>query len=153
MNGSMLIGGIAALTIIGGTIVHGYQDITVASSNAAVLSDTMSSEIIHEDTIDASPTAATGIANKMSSSTATLHGVVYPHGEETSYWFEYTADPKMGLILIRKTPRITLITDMKEKAVEVRVTDLMRSTKYYFRIVTQDSKGTVRAEPVSFNTI
>ncbi len=77
---------------------------------------------------------------------------MYPRGAEITYWFEYSADPLLGLILIRKTSRISLITDSNQRLVKADVSGLTSSTKYYFRIVTENSAGIVRGERVSFNT-
>ncbi|MCR4276326.1 MAG: hypothetical protein NUV90_03005 [Candidatus Parcubacteria bacterium] len=150
MNGSMsIIGSVIASVLIGGTVVYdGRHDAVVASHDPLLVGTPISGVVLAAT----SSIAATGIASDMTSSTVTLHGAVYPHEAEISYWFEYTSDPRMGLILIRRTPRVLLVTSLKQKLVEANVSGLMKSTKYYFRIVTEDSAGIVRGERVSFNT-
>lgn len=143
----LIIGSVVASVLIGGTIVYGSQSNTVAASAVAYNNSPLVETLVATSSI-----AITGIASDMTSSTVTFHGVVYPHKGEISYWFEYSSDPLLGLILIRKSPRIVFIDNSKQKIVEATVSGLMKSTKYYFRIVTQDSDGTVRGERISFNT-
>ena len=151
-----IIGSIVASVLIGGTVVYGSQnDAIVASTTSqdSPLVETLISGAVSANTaVAASSIAATGIVSDVTSSTATFHSAVYPHGAEITYWFEYTSDPLLGLILIRKTLRISLVTSSKQKLIEANVSGLMKSTKYYFRIVTENSAGIVRGERVSFNT-
>lgn len=83
-------------------------------------------------------------------STASLKGVVSPNGFLTTYWFEYSADPRLGAVLAKSTPRIALATTSGQVAVEVSVADLMPSTTYYYRLVAESPGGVVRSEPLSF---
>lgn len=155
MNRSVsIIGGIVASVLIGGTVVYGSQNnnAVASPSNSPPIEILIPGVVSANTAVAASSIAATGIASNMTSSTVTLHDTVYPHETEISYWFEYTSDPLLGLILIRRTPRVSLVTSSKQKLVEANVSGLMKSTKYYFRIVTENSAGIVRGERASFNT-
>lgn len=152
-RGISIIGIVVVSVLLGGTVVYGSQNNAVALSNNSSLAGVLIPKAVFADaSVAISPRAATGIASDMTSSTAAFHGVIYPHRAEISYWFEYSADPLLGLILIRRTPRVSLVTDSKQRSVEVDVTGLMKSTKYYFRIVTKDGSDTMRTVPASFNT-
>lgn len=100
----------------------------------------------------AAPSVITRNASDIKSSTATLHGAVNPNMADTTYWFEYSSDSLLGAILIRTTPRTTLNAGSSQISVEADVSGLSSSTTYYFRIVAENSVGTVRGDRESFNT-
>ena len=155
MNRSMLmLGSIFSLVIVGGTIVYGGQDAAASphSTNGMVLTKGIFSQADPADATATSSIATTGIASGMTSSTATLHAVVYPHGAEISYWFEYSSDPFLWQVLNRKTSRVLLITDSDQTLIEADISGLSSSTKYYFRVVADIGAGPVRGDRVSFNT-
>jgi hypothetical protein len=97
------------------------------------------------------PTVATANATDITDSTATLHGSIDPNGSATIYWFEYSADPLLGAVLIKKTPQITF-TSGGEGQVEAKIVSLAGSSTYYYRLVASNENGTMRGERFSFNT-
>ena len=98
------------------------------------------------------PSATTRNAGDIKSSTATLNGAVNPRGVETTYWFEYSSDPLIGAVLVRTTPRVSLSAGSNQVSVGADVSGLSSSTTYYFRIVAENSLGTVRGDRGSFKT-
>jgi hypothetical protein len=101
---------------------------------------------------ETAPQAATAYATDVTASRAVLHGTINPNGATTTYWFEYSADPLMGAVLIRSTPEIALAARTGAAPVEAEVTGLIESTTYYFRLVARNNKGLVRGERMSFIT-
>jgi hypothetical protein len=99
----------------------------------------------------AAPVATTASASDITDSTATLHGSIDPNGSPTIYWFEYSADPLLGAVLIKKTPQITF-TSGGAGQVEAKIVGLTGSSTYYYRLVAGNKHGTVRGERFSFNT-
>lgn len=100
----------------------------------------------------AAPAATTRSANNIEETTATLRGIVDPNGSETTYWFEYSSDSLLGSLLLRTTARVSAGSGSNPDSVEADVTGLNANTTYYFRIVAQNSQGTVRGERLSFET-
>jgi phosphodiesterase/alkaline phosphatase D-like protein len=100
----------------------------------------------------AAPSVTTRNVSDITSSKATLHGAVNPNRAETAYWFEYSSDSLLGAVLIRTTPRVSLASGSSQVSVEADVSGLSSSTTYYFRIVAENSVGTVRGERESFKT-
>ena len=98
------------------------------------------------------PSVITRNASDIKSSTATLHGSVNPNVADTAYWFEYSSDSLLGSVLIRTTPRKSLNAGSNQVSVAVDVSGLSSSTTYYFRLVAENSVGTVRGDRESFNT-
>lgn len=84
--------------------------------------------------------------------TAMLAGTVSPHGSQTSYWFEYSADPALGLVLAKTTPRVALSTTTGVVPVGMLAVGLTPSTTYYFRLVVESPEGTVRSATSSLLT-
>ncbi len=97
------------------------------------------------------PTINVSAATTLGASTATLRGTVDPNNSETTYWFEYSTDP-----LLVGTPlsssRTTLAASSAGTSVSAKVDSLKPKTDYYFRLVAQNSTGTVRTDIKSFKT-
>lgn len=138
----VVIGGVIAFVLVGGAVVSGAQDSAIAPS------DTLIMPLV----TTATSSATTVEADNVTDSTAILRGRVSSNGEELLYWFEYSSDPSLGQILIRRSPRVLLITDSTHFFVEADVAALTDSAKYYYRLVIKNGDGTVRGAHLSFNT-
>ncbi len=103
-------------------------------------------------TSTAAPKVETKDATSISSSAATLHGSVAPNGIETKYWFEYSTDSLLGSVLLRTTPTETLSASSNNSSVKADISNLASKTTYYFRLVGQNSQGTVRGDNTTFKT-
>ncbi len=88
----------------------------------------------------------------ISSSTAVLHGVVNPNAAETQYWFEYSTDTLLGSVLLNSTPEVTLASGANNVSVTANLSNLAPKTKYYMRLVAENSLGTVRGDEITFTT-
>lgn len=98
------------------------------------------------------PTATTGSATKISTLTATLRGTINPGGAETTYWFEYSTNNQFSLALLTSTTQATVDAGTNAVSVSTDISDLTRSTTYYFRIVAKNNLGTVRGDRQTFET-
>ncbi len=102
--------------------------------------------------IPSAPTVTTRSANGVATSTATLRGTVNPNGADTTYWFEYSTDSLLSLVLVSKTPDVSAGGGTENLSVDAALSGLSRNTTYYFRIVAQNSQGVSRGERLSFKT-
>ncbi|MFZ2151706.1 MAG: hypothetical protein WAV09_01205 [Minisyncoccia bacterium] len=98
------------------------------------------------------PKVETKDATGISSADATLHGLISANGTETKYWFEYSTDSLLGSVLLRTTPTETLGANSNNSSVKADVSNLASKTTYYFRLVGQNSQGTVRGDNTTFKT-
>lgn len=98
------------------------------------------------------PSVTTGSADGLTSSEATLHGTVIPNRADTKYWFEYSTDSLFGQILLTTTAKVSVGAGETAVPVDEIITELTPKTNYYFRIVAENSIGTVRGERVTFKT-
>ncbi len=169
MNNNTLVGLIiAAVVILGGIAVfmYGPQDTAPTTTNNTVVlpgesggdagstSNTYSSTTTTTTTTSVTtPVPTSKAATDVTSSVATLHGTVTANGAPTTYWFEYSSDPLLGSVLNRTTAKVVIAAAAKDAPVFASVSGLSSSTKYYYRLVTENSAGLVRGERVSFSTI
>lgn len=98
------------------------------------------------------PAVTTRSATNVSTSTVTFRGTVNPNGAETVYWFEYSTDSLLGSVLLHATEQRTASTVQGTVSVETALSGLSSKTNYYFRLVAQNSMGTVRGERATFRT-
>lgn len=98
------------------------------------------------------PVSVTRNATSVSTSTAVLHGVVTPNNGETKYWFEYSKEAMVGTVVPEVTNQITLNSSTALASVKADISGLTGKTTYYFRLVAQNSKGTVRGDSITFKT-
>ena len=152
----LVIGGIALVASEGDEIEVQEPQVTGALTGTVVEApiDATSSPTFVPGGVNglSAPSAATRSATQITSSTATLHGSVDPKGSVTTYWFEYSSDPKMGAILMRATPQISLEGNAVQSLVEAQAIGLSPRTTYYYRIAANNSSGTTRGTAMSFTT-
>ncbi len=100
----------------------------------------------------ATPTVNTGNATAIGTSNATLRGTVVANNASTTYWFEYSTDSLLGSVLLRSTPQQSAGSGTNTVQAAADVSSLTSNTTYYFRIVAQNSLGTVRGDRETFKT-
>jgi hypothetical protein len=98
------------------------------------------------------PAVDTGTATAIRTTEATLRGTVDANGMPTTYWFEYSADSLLGSVLLHSTAQQSAGTGTNSAEVAADITGLTSNTTYYFRIVAQNSLGTVRGDRETFKT-
>lgn len=92
------------------------------------------------------PSVTTRSAINVGTSTATVRGSVDANGTETKYWFEYSIDPLLSSALLHSTPRQSAGTGTSATSVVTSILALDSKTTYYFRVVAENSQGTVRGD-------
>ncbi|UCD39190.1 MAG: T9SS type A sorting domain-containing protein, partial [Fidelibacterota bacterium] len=93
------------------------------------------------------PTATTLPATAITTTEATLHGVVNPNDQSTDVWFDYGEDATYGQVLSSAT-----IDGADDKLVSETVSGLTADKTYHYRIVAQSVAGIVYGEDRSFTT-
>ncbi len=94
------------------------------------------------------PTASTGSASDITENTAVLSGTINPQGAETKFRFEYGTDTSYG----SATPWFAAGNGTSDMDVNASITGLTPSTTYHFRIVAENSAGTVTGDDATFTT-
>jgi phosphodiesterase/alkaline phosphatase D-like protein len=97
----------------------------------------------------APPTAATGTASSISSTTATLNGTINANNASTTVTFEYGETTGYGRTA---TADQSPVTGSADTAVSANVTNLNPSTTYHFRVVGQNASGTTYGADTTFDT-
>jgi hypothetical protein len=94
------------------------------------------------------PSVSTGTAKSVSYASATLAGSINPHGEDTSYFFQFGLSKTYGLQ--------TGIADAGHGAstvnVSMPVTGLQPNTKYHFRLIAINASGASNGRDSYFTT-
>lgn len=94
------------------------------------------------------PSASTGLSGSVTPESATLTGAVDPGGLKTNYRFEYGTTTKYGV----KTARTSAGSGVSPVAATAGATGLKSGTRYHYRIVAANGKGTVRGKDRTFKT-
>lgn len=98
------------------------------------------------------PSVTTGGATNIVAGSAILHGTVTPNLAETKYWFEYSTRNSLSSETPKTTDPVLVGAGAVVVLVDKSVTNLVPNATYYFRIVAQNSQGTVRGDEVSFKS-
>lgn len=98
------------------------------------------------------PGVRTGSATSINNTSANLKGSVDPNGSETTYWFEYSSDSLLSALLSKNTDAEKLAANLNSTNISADISGLNSRTTYYFRLIAQNSSGTVRGERMSFRT-
>jgi hypothetical protein len=91
----------------------------------------------------------TGPARNVSDSSATLTGVVNPHGNSTSYYFQYGPTAAYGA----QTPAAAAGAGPRTVRVAAAVSGLRPLTIYHFRLIAVDAAGTRVGVERTFRTL
>lgn len=94
------------------------------------------------------PSVSTGLAGSITPESATLTGAVDPGGARTSYRFEFGTTKKYG----QRTDRASAGSGISRVAATAGATGLKSGTRYHFRLVASNGKGTVRGKDRTFRT-
>jgi hypothetical protein len=94
------------------------------------------------------PTVSTGGAAQITQTSATLTGKVNPNGAQTSYFFQYGTSNLYGAT----TGPTDAGSGTSSKTAAAAVTGLAPFTKYHYRLVAQNSKGTTFGGDRTFTT-
>jgi len=94
------------------------------------------------------PGVWSGYGERLTTSSAVLHGKVSPHGEATAYYFQYGTTPAYGT----QTPTRPAGSATGEVTVTQAIVELQPYTTYHFRIVAQSAGGTTVGRDATFTT-
>jgi phosphodiesterase/alkaline phosphatase D-like protein len=94
----------------------------------------------------------TTAASNITSTGMRLNGQVNPNGASTRFWFEYGVDSLLGSVLGSTTKTDVAGSGTSNISVSTTVTGLSANTRYYYRIVGENSYGTVRGDIVTATT-
>jgi hypothetical protein len=97
----------------------------------------------------AAPTATTGPATAVTSTTATVNGSVNSGKEQTTYHFEYGKTTAYGTV----TPNANAGKGNKTSNVSADLATLAPSTAYHYRLVATNASGTVPGADMTFTTL
>jgi len=98
------------------------------------------------------PVVTTQVAGPVATTTATLRGTVNPVGAQTTYWFEYSANPGFGQGTLKTTSQGSAGAGADTLSIETAVSSLASQTTYYYRMAAQNAGGIVRGAALSFKT-
>jgi len=124
-----------------------WQDATTFSSTMSVNLKAFSNDLA----VQVAPGATTGAASALTAASATLAATVNPNGADTHFWFVYgTSSTLSGA---SQTNSKDLGSGTNASNVSIGISGLNAATKYYFRIVANNSAGTVNGAINSFTTL
>jgi hypothetical protein len=104
---------------------------------------------ISPSALAAAPTATTGPASNISSTSATVSGSVNSGKEQTTYHFEYGTTTSYG----SATPDKSAGKGNATSNVSADLTSLAPSTTYHYRLVASNASGTVPGADMTFTTL
>jgi len=149
MNNNLIIGILAAIIIIGGGIwlmnTGSLNSGTVATSTPQTADDTSGQPTVSSAS---APRVITGTLVVASNSSAVLTGKIVPNGAQTSYWYEYGTTTNLG----SRTAPQTIGSGYTNISAPAFIAGLTANTNYSFRLVAQNSSGTVNGDTLSFTT-
>jgi len=96
------------------------------------------------------PTATTNTANNVSTTSATLNGLVNPNDLSTTVTFEYGESTAYGN---QATADQSPLTGSANTSVSANITGLSASTTYHYRVVATNSASTVNGADQLFTTL
>ena len=94
------------------------------------------------------PDANTKSASNITTSSAILNGEINPNGSTTSYWFEWGHTSNLGYTTSHQSAGY----GNSLNSVSRNLSGLSNDTRYYFRVVAQNSYGIDRGATLSFKT-
>jgi hypothetical protein len=94
------------------------------------------------------PVVATGNATAITSTSATLSGMVDPEGQATTYYFEYGTTTSYG----SQTTSASAGSGNANANVSASIATLTPDSTYHYRLVASNASGTTLGSDVSFTT-
>ncbi|MEA2473210.1 MAG: hypothetical protein QOE06_1125 [Thermoleophilaceae bacterium] len=124
-----------------------YHYRLVATSTAGT-SNGQDESFTTDATPAATPSATTGDPGELTDHTAALNATVNPHGQSTTYRFEFGADATYG----HHSADYSAGAGNAGKSVSGDLTGLSPSTPYHYRVVAESAGGTVNGADKTFTT-
>jgi hypothetical protein len=95
------------------------------------------------------PTATTGPAVSLTSSSANVSGTVNPNGQETTYSFQYGTTTAYGF----QTNSQSAGAGTQDQVVSGTLTGLASGTTYHYRLIATNASGTTVGADMTFTTL
>jgi len=95
------------------------------------------------------PSATTGGAQAVSTSSATLTGTVNPQGQDTTYYFEYGTSTAYG----SRTAKSSAGNGTSNVSASAAIGSLTPSTTYHYRLVADNGSRTTLGADMTFTTV
>lgn len=140
MNKNILIG-VVAVIILGGIVIYAVNRTPAVETPP----DTTPPVTIPKP---GAPIVTTATVVSPTASTAVVSGKVYPNGSFTSYWFEYGVNPNDT----NRSSAQMIGSGYANIPTPAYITGLNSNTKYYFRLVAENSYGKVAGVQYAFQT-
>ncbi len=131
------------------TITTASNTITLKVTNSNGLSGTASAQINLAIGQSGSPTAITGLASEITSTSATLGGTANPNGLDTHYWFLYGTNSSLSGAA--QTGTYDMGAGTSALTITANAPGLSANTTYYYRLQAQNSAGTSSGNILTFS--
>lgn len=150
---TMIVGGIAAVVIIGGLIFYGLSATNpspTATSTPVNSTDTNTPQTTtpSQTRTPKAPLVVTSTKAFPTDTTVVVSGNVTPNGAFTNYWYEFGKTESFG----NKTANQTLGSGYASIQAPAFITGLSKDTTYFFRLVASNTLGTVSGSRYTFET-
>ncbi|HYF10514.1 MAG TPA: hypothetical protein VD967_02830 [Candidatus Paceibacterota bacterium] len=142
-----IVGGIAAIAIIGGLVYFLTRDTGLfsptATSTPSGSVNTSSGGTNGEPSVPtpaaepSAPSVTTNASAAMTDTTAVVSGSVNPNGALTTYWYEYGTTQNLG----QKSANQSIGSGVRTLPAPGFITNLSKDTTYFFRLVAENAKG------------
>jgi hypothetical protein len=126
----------------------GHYGIRLVASRRGLLT---TSRVVRFATDTLAPDASTARATAVDSTSAKLNATINPHGEATTYYFEYGTTTAYG----NRYPASTSASagaGTTDRAVSLTLAGLSTVTSYHYRVIATNAKGTIQGTDQSFTT-
>ncbi len=146
-----IILGVLILVIIGGVAVYSMKgddssDIATTTPDVIVNNNTNTNTTTQPQAT--LPIAVTNSSVSPSDTTAIVNGSVNPKGAFTSYWYEYGNTADLG----SKTGNQTMGSGFVSISAPGYITNLVKNTTYYFRLIAENQYGRAAGSQFTFKT-
>lgn len=152
MSQNTIIGILAVIIIIGGGIwlfaSGGANSGTATTTPTTTTVTTPAADTTPVPTAASAPTVTTGTLVVASNSSAVMTGKVIPNGAPSVYWYEYGKTSSLG----SRTTSQNLGSGFVGISAPAFITGLSANTNYSYRLVAQNSFGTIQGSILSFTT-
>ncbi len=151
MSQNSIIGILAAIIIIGGGVwlfASGGTGSGTATTTPTTVTDTTTTDTTSVPATASAPAVTTGTLVVASNASAVMTGKVIPNGNPSTYWYEYGKTSSLG----SRTPSQDLGSGFMSISAPAFITGLSANTNYSYRLVAQNSFGTIQGTILGFTT-
>jgi hypothetical protein len=144
-RGSGTVNVAASTTLTGLKVATQYYFRLVAANSAGTSNGT----ILTFTTAGGAPTVTTIAATTVTAHGAVLNADVNPSALLTFSWFEYGTTPSLGTVV----DNVNRGSGSSNVSIDTTLSSLLLNTKYYYRVVANNSVGTTNGGLLNFTTL